>query len=43
MNKILMYFIVLFFLLSCASKVNIIKDDFYGTAHYQTDYVSIQN
>lgn len=43
MNKILIYFLPYFFILSCASKVNIIKDDFYVITHYQTDYVSIQN
>ena len=42
--KIYYIIIVLVFVInSCSSKVNIIKDDFYGITYYQTDYISVKN
>lgn len=35
--------ILLFFINSCSTKVNTIKDDFYGITYYQTDYISVKN
>ncbi|MBW5408904.1 hypothetical protein E6A50_00745 [Brachyspira hampsonii] len=41
MKKIILLFIFILTLSSCAAKVNLIEDSFYGTKFYQTDYVSI--
>ena len=40
--KYLLY-IFMFFLISCANKVYVVKDDFYGNTYYQTGYITIQD
>ena len=41
LKKIILIFIFILTLSSCAAKVNLIEDSFYGKKFYQTDYVSI--
>ncbi len=41
MKKILLIFILIIPILSCAAKVHLINDSFYGQKFYQTDYISL--
>ncbi len=41
LKKIILLFILILILSSCASKVHLVEDSFYGSKFYQTDYVSI--
>lgn len=41
MKKIILVFILILSLSSCAAKVHLVEDSFYGQKFYQTDYVSI--
>ena len=41
MKKILLLFILIITLSSCAAKVHVIEDSFYGQKFYQTDYISM--
>ena len=41
LKKIILIFIFILTLLSCAAKVNLIEDSFYGQKFYQTDYISM--
>ncbi|WP_295161634.1 hypothetical protein [uncultured Brachyspira sp.] len=43
MKKILKLFIIIISLSSCAAKVHLIEDSFYGEKFYQTDYISIND
>lgn len=41
LKKILLLFILIITLSSCAAKVHVIEDSFYGQKFYQTDYISM--
>ncbi|WP_297206284.1 hypothetical protein [uncultured Brachyspira sp.] len=41
LKKVLLLFILIISLSSCAAKVHLIEDSFYGEKFYQTDYISI--
>ncbi|ADG70886.1 conserved hypothetical protein [Brachyspira murdochii DSM 12563] len=41
LKKIILLFILILILSSCAAKVHLVEDSFYGSKFYQTDYVSI--